>query len=80
MLILTRKSSQRIRIGSDITVTVLRITGSKVQLGIEAPLEVPVLRTEIMDRERRPPAGRDWEAEQVGPVCNPSEGLAEAWR
>ncbi len=50
MLILSRKKEQSIRIGSDITITVLGIAGSQVKLGIEAPKEIPVHRQEVYDQ------------------------------
>ena len=48
MLVLTRKTDQRICIGEDITVTVVRIKGGSVQLGIEAPDGVQILRGELV--------------------------------
>jgi len=47
MLVLTRKPSQRILIGPDIKVTVVRIDGNTVRLGIEAPQGIEILREEI---------------------------------
>jgi carbon storage regulator len=47
MLVLTRKSNQSIMIGDDVKVSVLSVIGEKVRIGIEAPQEVPVFRTEI---------------------------------
>lgn len=47
MLVLTRKAKQSIMIGDDIEVTVLSSDGAKVRLGIQAPSNVPVHRTEI---------------------------------
>ena len=47
MLVLTRKSNQSIMIGDDIKVSVLSVVGEKVRIGIEAPADVPVFRTEI---------------------------------
>jgi carbon storage regulator CsrA len=47
MLVLTRKYQEKIRIGNDITITVLRTKGKAVRLGIEAPAEVPVIRGEL---------------------------------
>ena len=51
MLVLSRKQSERLRLGGDIVVTVLRIGGDKVRLGIEAPSEVVILRDEIVARD-----------------------------
>ncbi len=47
MLVLTRKANQSIMIGDDIEVSVLSVMGEKVRIGIQAPQEVPVFRTEI---------------------------------
>jgi len=49
MLVLTRSLDESILIGDDITVTVVRIDGSSVRIGIEAPLDVVVLRAELVD-------------------------------
>jgi len=47
MLVLSRKEHERIRLGRDIVVTVVRVSGDKVRLGIEAPPEVLILRDEL---------------------------------
>jgi carbon storage regulator CsrA len=47
MLVLTRKYQEKIRIGNNITITVLRMKGKAVRLGIEAPTNVPVIRGEL---------------------------------
>ena len=47
MLVLTRKQGERIQIGEDITITVVRTKGKSVRLGIVAPSHIPVLRGEI---------------------------------
>ncbi|HEV3167011.1 MAG TPA: carbon storage regulator [Isosphaeraceae bacterium] len=48
MLVLSRKVQQKLYIGKDICVTVVRLNGGQVRLGIEAPREVPVLRAELL--------------------------------
>lgn len=53
MLILTRKKNETIHIGDEITITVVRVSGSKVRIGISAPREMPVLRVEL-DKEDGP--------------------------
>ena len=50
MLVLSRKESQRIRLGESIIVTVVRLGRDKVRLGIEAPADVVVLRDELEPR------------------------------
>ena len=47
MLVLSRKQSQRIRVGNSIIVTIVRVSGDKVRIGIEAPDGVRVLREEL---------------------------------
>ena len=47
MLVLTRKLQQQIKIGDNITVTVLRVSGTTVRIGIDAPRDVRVLRNEL---------------------------------
>jgi carbon storage regulator len=49
MLVITRKPGDRIRLGDDITVTVLDVVGSTVRLGIDAPAEIPVYRHEVWE-------------------------------
>jgi len=48
MLVLSRKIGSSIRIGKDITLTVVKIDRNQVRLGIEAPLNVPILREELV--------------------------------
>ena len=48
MLVLTRKENERIMIGDHITVTVVRVQGDRIRLGIEAPPEVRVMREELL--------------------------------
>ncbi len=47
MLILSRRESERICLGNSIVVTVIRVSGDKVRLGIEAPSDVVVLCGEL---------------------------------
>jgi carbon storage regulator len=49
MLVLSRKVGERILIGDQVTVTVVRISGGGVRLGIEAPPEMAVIREELQD-------------------------------
>lgn len=47
MLVLSRKENERILIGDDVVINVVRISGDKVRIGIEAPPETPILREEL---------------------------------
>ena len=49
MLILTRRSNERIFIGDDIVLSILSIEGNRVKVGIDAPKEVSIVREEIRD-------------------------------
>ncbi len=47
MLILTRKTGQGFTIGDNIEITITEVSGDKVRVGISAPKEVKVLRSEL---------------------------------
>ncbi len=53
MLCLSRKQGESVRIGHDVTVTIVEIRGDKIRLGIEAPKDVPVHRQEIYEAIKR---------------------------
>lgn len=50
MLILTRRVGEKVMIGEDVSVTVLRVKGNQVRLGVDAPKSVSVQREEIFNR------------------------------
>jgi len=50
MLILTRRLGEKLRIGDDVTVTILGVKGCQVRIGIDAPRDVMVNREEIYQR------------------------------
>ena len=61
MLVLTRSENQRIMIGSDVIVTIVRVDGQFVRVGVDAPKGVRVDREEVrarVDREDREREGR----------------------
>lgn len=65
MLVLTRKINESLVIGDDVIITIVDIKGDKVRLGIEAPKEIPVARSEIAGSQMatrdkpKPPASTD---------------------
>ena len=52
MLVLSRKKNQSILIGDNVELRVLRISNNIVRIGIQAPPEVPIRRSELVGRER----------------------------
>ncbi len=61
MLVITRRHNEELLIGTDVRVRVLSIRGNRVQLGIDAPLDVRVQRPEVED-------GFSWTDEPRTPV------------
>jgi len=59
MLVLSRGKDESIMIGDEVKVTVVRIRGNKVRLGITAPKSVPVHRKEVYEIIRRNRDARD---------------------
>ncbi len=51
MLVLTRKQHEKIVIGDNIHLTIVAVRGNRVQLGIDAPHETPVLRSELVAQD-----------------------------
>lgn len=49
MLVLSRKKNEALVIDDRITITVIEIRGDKVRLGIEAPRDVPIHRSEVYE-------------------------------
>ena len=55
MLVLTRKLMEKLYIGKDVCVTVVRLEGGQVRLGIEAPREISVVRAELVEERTTAP-------------------------
>ena len=53
MLILSRKTNQKICVGDSIEITVIEVRGDQVKIGVEAPRTVKVFRKEIYDEIQR---------------------------
>lgn len=54
MLVLTRKVNEVIEIGDNITITVVKLDGRNISLGIDAPKDVPIWRGEIKGTLEKP--------------------------
>jgi carbon storage regulator len=52
MLILSRKTNEKIMIGDDISVSIIEIRGDQVRIGVDAPKTVKVFRQEVFDAIR----------------------------
>ena len=52
MLILTRRVTESLMIGNDVTVTILGIKGNQVRVGVQAPRDLAVHREEVFERIR----------------------------
>jgi carbon storage regulator len=59
MLILTRRPGESIQVGEDIEISVLEIRGNQVRIGINAPAEVLVLRSELLNTQAPQPPDSD---------------------
>ena len=67
MLVLSRKKNESIVVDDTIVITVVEIRGDKVRLGIEAPREVPIHRSEVHDAISAQ-AGKLSETSEVPPL------------
>ncbi len=53
MLVLTRKVQEEIMIGDDIVVKIIRVKGGAIRVGIEAPRNVRVMRSELTEAQQQ---------------------------
>lgn len=65
MLVITRKVGERLIIGHDIEVTVLKIRGNRVKLGIRASADLPIHREELQARPIHRHSGYAFEVEII---------------
>ena len=72
MLVLSRKVGERILIGDNISVTVVRVAQGTVRIGVEAPEELAIVREELKDQPKgAAPAGRKVARTAGSSVKNP---------
>ncbi len=69
MLVLSRKVGERIILGDEIKITVVRVTGGGVRLGIEAPESLTVVREELQTKAK---TGQDSSGHKVSVPTSPS--------
>lgn len=55
MLILTRKIGESIDVGENIKILVAQVKGKQVRIGVEAPIEIQVMRSEILNKKKNEP-------------------------
>ena len=53
MLVLSRRESERVRLGDSIVITIVGVSGDKVRLGIQAPRDLLVLRDELEPKDEQ---------------------------
>jgi len=78
MLVLTRKLDEAIQIGDDIKITILRVKGNTVRIGIEAPREVRVVRDELDRDEAQSAAGHAAASPAVVSAAEPAANSARS--
>ena len=71
MLVLTRKIQEQIQIGENITITILRMKGQTVRVGIDAPEDVRIVRGELR-RAMREGSSTDMPDEASSDDCQPA--------
>jgi carbon storage regulator len=76
VLVLTRRPHESFRIGHDVVITVLEVSGDKIRIGIDAPAHVEVHRQEVYDAVQR--ANREAAATSVSAVAALARGVRPA--
>lgn len=59
MLVLSRKESEKIMLGDSVVLTIVRVSGDRVRLGIEAPSDMLILRMELDPNEQHEISQKD---------------------
>ena len=58
MLVLSRDCGESFTIGDNIKITVIRAANGRARIGIEAPGQLPILRTDAIKKTKTPPPGQ----------------------
>ena len=66
MLVLSRKKGESVVVNGNITIVVVDVRGDKARIGIEAPADVAVYRSEVLAKSAAASGGNDGEAPNVG--------------
>ncbi|MFK8114349.1 MAG: carbon storage regulator [Rubripirellula sp.] len=78
MLVLTRKTDEEILIGNDIKITLVRVKGNTVRIGIEAPRDIRVLRGELQMHDDGDDGKVEFNAAELEtPFAHPQEALVQ---
>ena len=78
MLVLSRKLNQSIMVGDDVRIVVVAVDRDTVKLGIEAPREIPVHRSEVYEEIRRVNRAAAGETQPPVPVTVPAASAVPA--
>lgn len=78
MLVLTRKIDQGIVIAGNIYIRVLGVERDRVKIGIDAPIEIPILRQELLERQEKAGAEEEDEAKDSGDDVSTTPSAAPA--
>ena len=81
MLVLSRKKGEQIRIGDDIVITIHRVSGNRVSIGIEAPASLRIVRGELQPvvdafQEKEPAAQAPAPRKLTRSVSRPTPNIA----
>lgn len=69
MLVLSRKESEKIMLGDEIVLTIVRVSGDRVRLGIQAPSDMLILRHELE-------ASKETQEDSTAPTQQPNSKAA----
>ena len=81
MLVLTRKVDEKILIGDDIVVTIVKLDSNRIRIGIDAPKNVHILRGELAEQLEAEAESIEFElSDRELPFAHPQPGLGQSKR